>query len=107
MSTEYGDEARAEIACDRAGDAGYLHLDDVLLPADFTAEQLDSALETVGKVEIANWLAKHDLVATPAVRLERLERIADVLEALHTIRELAPKPTAEPAEADPAADQHK
>jgi len=56
MSTEYGDEARAEIACDRAGDAGYLHLDDVLLPADFTAEQLHSALEAIGDVRIANWL---------------------------------------------------
>ena len=52
MNTEYDDEARAKIACDRAGNAGYLHLDDVLLPADFTAEQLHSALEAIGDVKI-------------------------------------------------------
>ena len=56
MSSEYREEARAEITCDRARDADYLHLDDVLLPADFTAEQLDSALEAIGNVKIAKWL---------------------------------------------------
>ena len=56
MSSEYGDEARAEVACDRARDAGYLHPDDVVLAAEFTAEQLDSALEAIGNVKIAKWL---------------------------------------------------
>ena len=52
MSSEYREEARAEVGSDRARDAGYLHLDDVLLPADFTAEQLHSALEAIGDVKI-------------------------------------------------------
>ena len=44
MSTEYGDEARAEVGSEKA------------TAADFTAEQLDSALEAIGNVKIAKWL---------------------------------------------------
>ena len=44
MNTEYGDEARAEIACEKA------------TAADFMAQQLDSALEAIVDMKIADWL---------------------------------------------------